>query len=206
MASFFTRFLDHTKRRTTVGRTPLDEWSARSRDLNLTTDKYPFEPIISAGERPHTYALDRAATGTCRILLTYLLNYLLTYLLTYSMQQSPSWEANQFAASQEIPCILRNPKVPYRIHKYPPPVPILSQFDPVHIPTSHYLKIHLNFILPSMPGSPKWCLSFQFPHQNPVYAFPLPHTYYMPHPLISSWFYHPHNIGWAVQNIKLLIM
>jgi len=37
MASSFTRFLDHTKRRTTVGRTPLDERSARRRDLHLTT-------------------------------------------------------------------------------------------------------------------------------------------------------------------------
>jgi len=33
MASSFLRFLDHTQRRTTVGRTPLDEWSARRRDL-----------------------------------------------------------------------------------------------------------------------------------------------------------------------------
>jgi len=32
-ASSFTRFLDHTQRCTTVGRTPLDEWSARRRDL-----------------------------------------------------------------------------------------------------------------------------------------------------------------------------
>ena len=33
-----------------------------------------FEPTISAGERPQTYALDRAATGTGRkkIVLTYL--------------------------------------------------------------------------------------------------------------------------------------
>jgi len=30
-------FLDHTQRRSTVGRTPLDEWSARRRDLYLTT-------------------------------------------------------------------------------------------------------------------------------------------------------------------------
>ena len=37
MASSFLRFLDHTQRRTTVGRTPLDEWSARRRDLYLTT-------------------------------------------------------------------------------------------------------------------------------------------------------------------------
>jgi hypothetical protein len=35
---------------------------------------------------------------------------LLTYLLTYSMEHSPSWEANQFAASQEIPHSLWNPK------------------------------------------------------------------------------------------------
>ena len=37
MASSFLRFLDHTQRRTTVGRTPLDEWSARRRDFYLTT-------------------------------------------------------------------------------------------------------------------------------------------------------------------------
>jgi hypothetical protein len=35
--------------------------------------------------------------------LTYLFIYLLTYLLTYSMEQSPSWETNRFAASQETP-------------------------------------------------------------------------------------------------------
>jgi len=35
--------------------------------------------------------------------------------------------------------------------------------------------------LPSMPGSPKWPLSLRFPHQNPVYASPLPHMRYMPY-------------------------
>jgi len=41
--------------------------------------------------------------------------------------QSPSWEANWFAASQEIPHISRNPKVHYRTHKRPPPVSILGK-------------------------------------------------------------------------------
>jgi len=35
LVSSFTRFLDHTQRRATVGRTPLDVWSARRRDLYL---------------------------------------------------------------------------------------------------------------------------------------------------------------------------
>jgi len=73
-ASLFARFQDHTQRRTTVGRTPLDEWSVRRRDLYLTTHNthnrqtpmpsMGFEPTISVGERPQTNALDRAATGT----------------------------------------------------------------------------------------------------------------------------------------------
>jgi hypothetical protein len=56
--------------------------------------------------------------------------HLITYLLTHSMEQKPSWEANRFSASQEIPHILWNPKVHYRIHKCPPPVSILSQLNP----------------------------------------------------------------------------
>jgi hypothetical protein len=39
-ASSFTRFLDHIQRRTTIGRTPLDRWSARRTDLYLTTHKH----------------------------------------------------------------------------------------------------------------------------------------------------------------------
>ena len=62
------------------------------------------------------------------------LYFLLTYLLTYSVEQSPSWEATRFSASQEIPRILWNPKVHYRIHNCPPSVAILSQINPLHAP------------------------------------------------------------------------
>ena len=57
------------------------------------------------------------------------------------MVQSPSWAANWFAASQEIHRISRNPKVHYSTHKRQPPVSILGQPNPVHIPTSHLLEI-----------------------------------------------------------------
>jgi len=105
-------------------------------------------------------------------------NMLRGYLLTYSMEQSPPWEANRFSASQEIPRILWNPKVHYRIHKCPPPVHILSQLDPVHTHKPHFLKNRLNIILPSTPGSSKWSRSSGFPTR----------TLYMP--LLSPYVLH----------------
>jgi len=85
------------------------------------------------------------------------------------MVQSPSWAANWFAASQEIPRISRNPKVHYRTHKRPPPVSILGPPNPVHIPTYHLLEIHPNIIHPSTPRSPRWSFSLRFPHQDPIH-------------------------------------
>ena len=115
-----------------------------------------------------------------------LVAYILTYLLTHSMVQSPSWAANWFAACQEIPHISRNPKVHYRTHKSTPPVSILGQPNPVHIPTSHLLEIHPNIIHPSTSRSPQWSLSLWFPNQDPICP-PSPHPY-APHAQPISFF------------------
>ena len=63
----------HSVIRTTIGRTPLDEWSAWWRVLYLTPHcshnrqtSMPaarYEPTIPASERPQTHSLDRAANG-----------------------------------------------------------------------------------------------------------------------------------------------
>ena len=102
------------------------------------------------------------------------------------VQSSLAVEWMWFSASQEIPLIVWNLKVHYRIHKCPPPVPILKQIDSVHALTSQFLKIHLNIILPSTPGSSKWSPSLRFLHPNPAYTSALPHTYYMPRRMLFT--------------------
>ena len=87
----------------------------------------------------------------------------ITYLLTYLLHGAESFLSRWLlAASQEIPRISRNPKVHHRTHKRTPPVPILSQPNQVHMPTSHLLEIHPNIIHPSTFRSPQWSLSLRF--------------------------------------------
>jgi hypothetical protein len=121
------------------------------------------------------------------------------------MEQSSSWEANRFSANQGIPSILWISKVHFRLHKFPPLVPILSQINPVHgpHPTSWrpilILSSHLSLGLPSAPfpsGSPP----------KPVSTSSLPPTCYIPRPFHSFLFDHPNNIWWGVKISELLIM
>ena len=116
-----------------------------------------------------------ASRCACNVIQYYIVYVsTITLWLTYSTVQSPSWEANWFAASHEIPRILRNPKVHYRTHNRPPTVSILGQPNPVHIPTSHLLEIHPNIIHPSTPRSPQWSLSLRFPQQDPIHPLSSP--------------------------------
>ena len=143
------------------------------------------------------------SSGLLHSVSTYWLTILLTYFLTpwsrVLQKLTVSRLVKKFLAfygTQRSITTLQNPTT----SPYPEP----DQFSPC--PTTHFLKIHLNIILPPTPGSSKWSLSIRLPHQNPAYISPLPHICYMPRPSHYSRCHHPNNIWWGVQIIKLLIM
>jgi len=56
-----------------------------------------------------------------------------------------------------------------------------------------------------MPKSSTWSLSFSFSHQNPVCISILPHVCHIPCPSHFPWIYHPDNIWWGIQLVKVFI-
>ena len=122
------------------------------------------------------------------------------------MEQSPSWEANGSQLVKKFPAF-------YGTRMFITAFTSVRQLSlswasSIQSITPHpiFLKIPLNIIHTSMPESTKWSLSLRFPHQNPVYSSPLPHTRYMPRQSHSSRFDHRNDIWWAIQIIKLHIM
>ena len=120
------------------------------------------------------------------------------------MGQSPSLEANSSTGSQEIPLILWNLNVQHRIHNSHPPVPTLSQGNPLLASPSKFRKIHL--ILPSplrlvLPSG--LC-----PSRLPTKALYAPlvslNTCHILRPSHSSRFDQPNDIWRGGQSIKLL--
>jgi hypothetical protein len=128
--------------------------------------------------------------------------FILTWLnLTNPTEQRPSLEANMSSASPEIPRILWNPDVYYRIHKCPPLVPILSQINSV---PPQFLKISFNIMFLSRSRLSNWSPSLRFLYQIRYVLLPpcMSHT----PPKSFFWFHCPNNILCRVRSIKQPVM
>jgi hypothetical protein len=121
------------------------------------------------------------------------------------MDLSPFWETADCAATQEFPTILRNPKVHYRAHKSPSPVPILSQMiqsipsHPISLRSILILSTHLRLCL--------HCGLFPsgFPTNILIHSSSS-HSCYMSFPSYPPWLDHCNYIWRRKQSLELLIM
>ena len=110
------------------------------------------------------------------------------------MEQSP-WEAKQVLSSAVL----------YHSYKSPPPVPVLSQINPVH---AH----HPSFWRSILILSSHLCLGFpsdlypQSSQPKPCIYLSSPHMCNMPHLSHLCWFDHLKKTWWGVQIMKLLII
>ena len=106
------------------------------------------------------------------------LKSLLRRQTTYSMEQSSSWEANSFSASQRIPRILWKPKVHYRFHKSLKHVPVVNHIRPVYVhhPTSRRFIL---ILFSHLRGSSKLFLLSGFATKTPHAPLLSPFTCYV---------------------------
>jgi hypothetical protein len=120
------------------------------------------------------------------------------------MVHSSPCEASSRSAGQEIPRLLCNPKVHYRVHKNPPRIPLLSQINPLRTLTSYFSTIHFKIIL-----LPTLCLTSRL-------FFPLSgfltkvlsqrRAYYKCYPSHPPWYIYYNNMWWNIQIVKCLGM
>jgi hypothetical protein len=104
------------------------------------------------------------------VVLCSVIAWVLLTLITHSlMELSPSWEAANCAATQELPSILWNPKFHYRVHKTPHR--LLSWAKSIQSTPSHSVtKIHFNKSIHLHLGLPSGLFPSGFP-TNILYAF-----------------------------------
>jgi hypothetical protein len=103
------------------------------------------------------------------LLVTIVLIYIYMEVII-SIQQTSSSETDSSSTSQEIPCILWDPKVHHSVHSLPL-FPITSQTNLVQNLPSCFFQIHFHIILSSMPRFSKWSLSlslFYVCHMTPL--------------------------------------
>jgi hypothetical protein len=166
MASSFTKFPDDTQRRTTVGRTPLDEWSDLHIDLYLTKlnthsreTSMPmagFATTIPVRQRPQTHDVVRAATGTGNY-------YFLPRL--YGRQSSSTCSQKPASCLYAVQPTTLNPMPLRSIFCYPRPMRNLS-------------KRYLFYVS-----------SYQHPPPLPVLSSP-----YMSRPSFTTWVHHTYKV------------
>ena len=121
--SSFIRFLDDTQWRTIVGRSPLDEWSARRRDLYLTTHNTHNKQTSMAPSGIRTHNLSRRAAADLRLrprgywdrhnymyIYIYIYIYIYTLLISYYLWWCQDRVAKRYpVADHPLCCVVDKP-------------------------------------------------------------------------------------------------
>jgi len=139
-------FLHHTQRRTTVGRTPLDEWSARRRDLNLTTQKTHNRQTSMTPGAIRTHDISRRAAADLRLRPRGhwdRRNY--TYISNPSSGPQVSRRLRRIVAIKNS-----NDTIGNRTRDYPACTAVPQPTEP---PRSPFTAIYVTHITDALPGS-----------------------------------------------------